>query len=272
MGRTMRRWVGMVMMAGVLLAGCATPEGRLAGETLRLGLFNLVLSPFMIVAGLAQGLAFLPYTVGTELVELNKGLIQAQAVTLDDSYRATFGVSIHDPRVHPRTGEVSGETRRFANMLEATQAFQRLLVSQGMPEEVARRHVLASIDTHTRSRGHILLTVVYRHRGMQPFTAVSKHTGIVTTFRPEHSGWREPYERDARGELIDEVVDWAGLEFDLLKQDKVVGMLMVLAAEAVKTGKRSPEYWQVERRWMAGETTEIIRESLAKVKLDGPRG
>ena len=47
---------------------------------------------------------------------------------------------------------------------------------------------------------------------------------------------------------------------------------MVLAAEAVKSGKRSPEYWQVERRWMAGETTEIIRESLAKVKLDGPRG
>jgi len=94
----------------------------------------------------------------------------------------------------------------------------------------------------------------------------------VTTFRPEHSGWREPYERDARGELIDEVVDWAGLEFGLLKQDKVVGMLMVLAAETVKTGKRSPEYWQVERRWMAGETTEIIRESLAKVKLDGPRG
>ena len=80
---------------------------------------------------------------------------------------------------------------------------------------------------------------------------VSKHTGIVTTFRPEHPGWREPYERGADGQIVDEVVDWAGVEFDLLKQDKTTAMLLVLAAEAVKSGKRADDYWQAERRWIA---------------------
>ena len=48
--------------------------------------------------------------------------------------------------------------------------------------------------------------------------------------------------------------------------------LMVLGAESVKSGKRAQDYWQAERRWMAGETTELIRESMAKVKLDGQKG
>ena len=45
---------------------------------------------------------------------------------------------------------------------------------------------------------------------------------------------------------------------------------MVLAAEAVKSGKRSPDYWQVERRWMGGESVQIIRESLDKVRTALP--
>ena len=268
MTRGFVRSVGLGLVA-LLLLGCATPEGQRAVESIRRGFLNLVLSPLMIVSGLAQGLAFLPYTLGTSLSELNKGLQQAQAVSLDDSYKATFGVSINDARVNPQTGSISGDVRRFSNMLEATQALQKLLISQGMPEATAQRHVLASIDTHTRSRGHILLTVLYRQSGMEPFRVTSKHTGIVTTFRAQNSGWREPYERDINGQLIDEVIDWAGMEFELLKQDKIVGMLMVLAAEAVKSGKRTPEYWQIERRWMAGETVQIIQESLGKVKIQG---
>ncbi len=31
----------------------------------------------------------------------------------------------------------------------------------------------------------------------------SKETGIVTTLRPEHQGWRLAYERDVDGRLID---------------------------------------------------------------------
>ncbi|HEV8677063.1 MAG TPA: hypothetical protein VGX21_23750 [Methylomirabilota bacterium] len=269
------RGVSVLLVATLLVGGCATanggPNGRVAAETFGRGIVNLILSPFMIVAGIAQGLAFLPYTIGTGLGELNKALLQANAVPLDDSYKSTFGVSITDQRVDQKTGEIRGQDGLYGRyrpeaIFEANRAFQRLLVSQGMPEEMARSYALTGNYRYAWSRGHILLAVVYRHSGGQPFRVAAKQTGIVTTFRADQRGWHEPYERDVNGQVIDEVIDWAALEYKVLRQDKVVATLMVLAAEAVKSGKRSPEYWQAERRWMAGETTEIMRESLAKVQ------
>jgi hypothetical protein len=34
----------------------------------------------------------------------------------------------------------------------------------------------------------------------------------------------------------------------------------------IKSGKRSPDYWQAEGPWMAGETTEVMRQSQNKTK------
>lgn len=272
MNRSLKRFLSTIVITGMLTTGCASPNGQLGMETFGRGILNLLLSPFMIVAGLLQGLAFLPYTVGTGLAELNRGLLQAQAVPLDDSYKATFSVSIADPRVNQQSGEIAGEQGLYgryrpAAIFEATNAFQRLLISQGMPEDKAQHYILAGVYTHTWSRGHVLLAVVYRHPGMEPFRVASKHTGIVTTFRPDNRGWREPYERDANGQIIDEVIDWTGMDYALLKQDKIVATLMVLAVESVKSGKRSPDYWQAERRWIGGDTARVIQESIGRVNL-----
>jgi hypothetical protein len=153
--------------------------------------------------------------------------------------------------------------------MEANRAFQRLLVSQGMSQDNAQHYVLAGNYAYAWSRGHILLAVTYRHSGAQPIRVVSRETGIVTTFRPDQRAWHEPYERDANGQAIDEVIDWTAMEYKLLRQDKIVATLMVIAAEAVKSGKRSTDYWEAERRWKAGETAQLIRESLARVKIEG---
>ncbi|KAB2927455.1 MAG: hypothetical protein F9K25_14155 [Candidatus Contendobacter sp.] len=257
------------------LHGCAPPPGQSGMEsgmeTFGRGMAGLVLSPLMIIAGLAQGLAFLPYTVGASLDELNRGLVQAQAVSLNESYKATYHMPINDPRVDQQTGQIAGQNYGFGQhrpeaMLEATQAFQRLLISQGMPPDKAKHYALVGDYTYTRTRGQILVAVVYRHTGMEPFRVVSKETGIVTTFRPENQGWRTAYERDVNGRVIDEVIDWAGFDYAILRQNKVVAMLMVIAAESVKSGKRSPDYWPVERRWAAGETNQIIAESANRVE------
>jgi len=273
MSRFANRRTAALALIVLLTAGCAVGSpGRSSLEMIGRGFVGLVLSPLMIVGGVAQGLAFLPYTVGTAASDLNRALVDAQAVSLDSAYVATYGVSLEDPRVDRQTGDITGETgygrHRPDAMLDATRAFQRLLVSQGMPEDTARHYVLGGVYTHARTRGHILLSVAYRHPGMEPFRARSKHTAIVTTFRPEHMGWREPYERDARGQVVDEVIDWVAMDYAALRQDKVVAMLMVLAAEAVKTEKRSPDYWSVEPRWMTGDTARIVHESAARVKLD----
>jgi len=273
MTHTLKRAGVALLTTLFLLTGCAYHSGVERGmDTFGRGMANLILSPFMIVGGLAQGLAFLPYTIGMALDDFNRALRDAQAVTMDDAYRATFGVaSIADPRVDQKTGEVAGENFGFGRyrpeaMLEATRAFQRLLVSQGMPEAKARHYAVVGDYSQTRTRGHILIAVVYRHTAMEPFRVASKQTGIVTTFRADQMGWRSPYERDVNGQVIDEVIDWVGIEYAALKQDRLVATLMVIAAESVKSGKRSPDYWQAERRWIAGATTQVMAESADRVK------
>ena len=153
-------------------------------------------------------------------------------------------------------------------MAEATRALQRLLVDQGMPPERAGQYVLGGVYTHVRSRGHILLSVMHRPAGAQPFRAVSKHTGIATTFRPDQRGWREPYARDIDGRTLDEVIDWVAIDYAWLQQDKVVATLFVLAAESVKSGKRADDYWQVEKRWLAGDSAGVMADSRSRVKLE----
>ena len=270
-----RRTLGVLLVGALLGAGCAGPNGGPhPAQTVGRGLLNLILSPLMIVGGIVQGLAFLPYTIGTGLAELNRGLMQAQAVPLDDSYKATFNVSINDPRVDQKSGEIRGLDGLYGRyrpqaIMEANRAFQRLLVSQGMPEDKARHYILAGNYNYAWSRGVILLAVTYRHSGAQPIRVASKETGIVTTFRPDQRTWHEPYERDVNGQAIDEVIDWTAMEYKLLRQDKIVATMMVIAAEAVKSGKRSNDYWEAERRWKAGETAQLLQESLGRVKLEG---
>jgi hypothetical protein len=260
-----------------VLSGCAAPNttayqaAEHGMQTFGTGLASLFLAPFMIVAGLLQGLAFLPYAAGLALDDLNRALMQAHAVTLEDSYRAAYGVSLKDPRVDPKSGQIAGGGFEFGRfrpgaLADATDAFQRLLVAQGMPESVARHYVIVADYTHTRSRGVILLAVVYRHTGTEPFQVASKHTGIVTLFRPENLGWRSAYERDVRGQLIDEVIDWTSIEYAALQQDKVVATLMSLGAESIKSERRGHDYWAAEKRWIAGDTRQVMAESSGKVK------
>ncbi|MGH8598229.1 MAG: hypothetical protein ACREXT_16370, partial [Gammaproteobacteria bacterium] len=138
----MLRVLIVATLTTMFLGGCVTggaPDGRVAAETFGQGMKNLILAPFMIVAGIAQGIAFLPYTMGTGLNELNKGLLQANAVPLDDSYKATFGVSIDDQRVDQQSGMVKGQEGIYGRyraeaIFEANRSLHRLLVSQGMPE------------------------------------------------------------------------------------------------------------------------------------------
>lgn len=267
------RSLAVSALAAALLAGCATggSDGRVASETFGKGVKNLLLSPVMIVSGLAQGLAFLPYTLGTGLNELNKGLLEADAVPLDDSYKATFGVAIDDARVDPQTGAIRGKESPYGRyrpeaILEANRSLQRLLVSQGMPPDQARHYVLTGDYRYAMSRGQILLAVVHRNPGEQAFRVQARQTGIVTTFKPDQRGWYEPYRRDIGGQPLDEVIDWVALDYKLLRQEKVVATLMVLSAESIKSGKRSPDFWDAEQPWIAGDTASVIRLSRSKMQ------
>ena len=268
-----KRAAVVLLVPALMLTGCTlSPESERGWKRFGKGVANLLLSPVMIAAGLAEGIAFLPFTLGTSVQDLDKGLKQANAVSLDDAYKATFGVSINHPDVEPRSGDVLRQQGIYGKfkpeaIFEAQRAFHRLLLSQGMSEDQARHYIVVGNYKYAWSRDHIIFGVVYRTPGTEPIHVRGKETGIPTTLRPwYHRGWHEAYPRDVNGQVIDEVLDWAALEYSALEGDKVVATLLVLAAEAVKTGKRSPDYWAVERRWLSGETAPILQESVDRVK------
>lgn len=69
------------------------------------------------------------------------------------------------------------------------------------------------------------------------------------------------------GRALDEVIDWVALDYAWLQQDKIVATLFVLAVESVKSGKRADDYWQVERRWLAGDSAGVMADSRARIRL-----
>ena len=56
------------------------------------------------------------------------------------------------------------------------------------------------------------------------------------------------------------------MDYKLLRQEKVVATMMVLSVESIKSGKRSPDYWQAEGPWMAGNTSEVMQQSQNRAK------
>lgn len=216
-------------------------------------------------------LAFLPDALGMALTELTQLLYWANAVSLNDAYKASFGVSMAARHVDQKTGEVRGRRRVYGRykpetLSKTNRAFRRLLISQGMSHETARKYVLVGDYTHAPIGGQVLLAVVLRHIRTAPFRARHKQTTIVTTFNADQRAWYEAYEQDVNGQVIDEVIDWAPLPYRVLGRDQAVATLLVLATEAVKFDTRAPDYWHAERRWLAGDTVAVVQQSAVRVQ------
>jgi hypothetical protein len=225
----------------------------------------------MLAAGVAQGIAFLPYARGMGVPDVAQALRRAGAIPLDDAYRAAFGVSLDDRRVHRWSGEVRGRRRLAIEqgpeaLVEVNHAFQRLLLAQGMSAETAAKYVLVAEATHIGTRGAVLLAVVLRHTRTEPVRVRTKAANHVRTLRADQPAWYEAYERDVDGQPIDEVMDWAGMDVAVLEPHQAIATLLVLGAEVVKFDRRAADYWQVERRWLAGDTAGVMQETAEKVR------
>jgi hypothetical protein len=148
----------------------------------------------------------------------------------------------------------SGETGKvFRHLSEATEHFQHVLKGYGVSEY--RRYVLTGVRTADRE-GYTLYAVVYR-----PTDVIYVHDGrAARQLRPGDRDYYKPYERDASGRLLDVIIDWAGVPRTNIRTQKGQAILMTLAANSVLINRRSDEYWQIERRWIAGEYKTIVAE------------
>lgn len=257
----MKRTLLMLLCAVVLVSCTATtPDGKRSqtgfGKAFT-GIAKLVLSPIQIAAGMVEGIASMPYYLSTSLENINKGMIASNAkVTLDDTYESAYGKRISGVAASGDTGEA------FQRMKHASEYFQKVLGRYGVKD--ANHYILTSIDT-ANSKGFTLFAVVYRP--FDTIKVIDKYDGVtVRTFSSSDRLYYEPFEKDVNGRRIDTVVDWSGLPRELIKTQKAQAVMLTMAANMVVNEKRSPEYWDVEKRWIAGEFEEITEQKMNAVR------
>ena len=236
-----------------LLAACVPserggPSVESGFTTAGHGLAQLILSPLMIVAGLLEGLIAIPYFVLSGLHELNRGLVNANAqLTLDETYRHAYGESLRDVPDSGDTGVV------FSEMRSATRFFQDMMRNYGDVD--AHRYVLTAIRT-ADADGYTLYAVC--HRPVNTIQVIDKlNPTRVSRYTADDLGFYQPFAVDVDGRALDTVVDWAGMPRTHIRTQKSQAILMNLAANSILNGKRTLDYWDVERRWIAGQYYQI---------------
>lgn len=248
----MKRTVISLFMAA-LVTGCVTPQqGGPSPEhgfnTFGQGLGHLILSPFMIVAGLLEGVSTVPYFVSADLHEMNRAMVDANAqVNLDRTYQYAYQEKIEDVPASGDTGKI------FRHLSAATEHFQRVLKGYGVEEYT--HYILTGIRTADRE-GYTLYAVVYR-----PEIVVQVREGGTTrTLKPGDFDYYKPILRDANGRPMDVIIDWAGVPRTTIRTQKGQAILMTIAANSVLVNRRSDDYWAIEERWVAGDYKEIVAE------------
>lgn len=249
------------IMSLLLIVSCAAapqsgPNAHHGFRSALKGLTHLVLSPIQIASGLLEGISSMPYYLSTNIHEINKGMIQAQAkVTLDDTYDWAYGRRLNQVADDGNTGEV------FRRMKHATRYFQKVLRGYGVHN--ADEYILTSIDT-ANSEGYTLFAVI--HRPAEAIHVPDKYNPSYTRhFSRVDRLYYEPFSSDIQGRPLDTVVDWAGLPREYIKTQKAQAILITIAANSVLNEKKSPDYWDIENRWLNGEYRTITDEKLSEV-------
>ena len=246
----------MIVLSTFLLAGCVaqrTAEIHPA-RGLGLALGYLVASPLMIVAGLFEGIATAPYLIDADLHDMNREMEDADTnVTLDKTYQYAYGRRLDTVPKSGSTGRV------FRHMSAATRHFQNVLRGYGVADY--DRYLLTAVRTADQA-GYTLYSVVYRPVRQ---IRILDQNGRVRTVSPGDRSYYKPYERDADGQPLDVVIDWAGVPRTTIKTQKGQAILMTLAANSVIINRRNDSYWDFEKRWIEGDYKRIVAERKAQL-------
>lgn len=244
----MKTIIGIVLSAFVLF-GCVAPrEGEVSpAQGLGMAIGYVIASPFLILAGILEGIATAPYFVQTDLHAMNRELEAADSdVTLDRTYQYAYGRRLETVPKSGSTGTV------FHHLKDATAHFQNVLRGYGV--EDFDRYVITAVRTADRD-GYTLYSVVYRPTER---IRVRDDNGQIRTLTPRnYRYYYRPYENDADGAPLDVVVDWAGVPRTTIKTQKGQAILLTLAANSVLINRRTDGYWAIQERWIAGQFNEI---------------
>ncbi len=257
------RKILIVVVVAFLVTGCVAPRHAYSGgpaHTLGEALGYIIVSPILILVGLLEGIASLPYYLDSDLHAMNREMEAAHSdVTLDQTYQHAYGRRLETVPKSGDTGKV------FKHLKDATEHFQNVLKGYGV--EDYDRYLITAVRTADRE-GYTLYSIVYRP--MQRIR-VRDEFGQVRTLSPsDNRDYYKAFERDANGAPLDVVIDWAGVPRTVIKTQKGQAILMTLAANSVLINRRSDDYWKIAKRWTNGDYKEIAE--VRKAQLDRRMG
>ncbi len=257
------RKILIVVVVAFLVTGCvAHRQGYPPSPAHSFGevLGYIAVSPILILVGLLEGIASLPYYLDADLHAMNREMEAADsAVTLDQTYQYAYNRRLETV---PRSGDTGTV---FRHLKPATEHFQNVLRGYGV--EDYDRYLITAVRTADRE-GYTLYSIVYRPTQR---ISVRDEFGRVRTLSPsDNRHYYKAFERDANGAPLDVVIDWAGVPRTVIKTQKGQAILMTLAANSVLINRRSDDYWAVEKRWTDGDYKRIAE--VRKAQLDRRMG
>ncbi len=253
----------IVILAVFLVAGCVAPRHAQPNDpahSLGEALGYIIVSPILILVGLLEGIASLPYYLDSDLHAMNREMEKADSdVTLDRTYQYAYNRPLESVPPSGDTGKV------FRHLKPATEHFQKVLKGYGV--EDYDRYLITAVRTADRE-GYTLYSIVYR---AERTIRVRDSYGRVRSVSPsDNRDYYKAFERDAGGNPLDVVIDWAGVPRTVIKTQKGQAILMTLAANSVLINRRSDDYWAIEKRWIDGFYKEIAE--VRKAQLDQRMG
>lgn len=242
----------IVLGAVCMISGCVVADaprhpaqavGQAAGYT--------VVSPLLILKGLGEGISSAAHVSKGDLKAMNAAMVKAKApVDLARTYQYAYGTDLATAPANGNTGQV------FRHLAAASRHFQDALRGYGIGN--AEDYYLTAVRS-ADVQGYTLYAVVYRPE-KQIQLAVDGQTATLT---PADDAFYRPYARDARGQSLDLVLDWAAVPRTEIRTQKDQAVMMTIAANSVLINRRSNDFWQTEAAWRGGDFRRIAGQRKA---------
>jgi len=209
------------------------------------------LQAYQMAKGVDVGSPALPYYAysNTTLKVINEEFKNARAsVTIEDTYKYGYKKTFKGLNPEGDTGQT------FTNMVDATRYLQNILKAKGVSDP--ENYFLTSIDS-ARKFGFTLIAAVHRLeeeiRVVDKFGASSENT-ITCDDLPFY----QPYRFDCKGNPLDTIYEWAAVPNDCFEKQGHQAILLTLTANKLLKKKPKTNYWDAEKKWIAGDFKSVV--------------
>lgn len=198
-----------------------------------------------LVLSLVEMVPVLPKFAKEGIRDINTILKKSKMkVSIEFTYKNAYGKKLEDVKEDGDSGQV------FANMKEASLYFQKML--KVLKIEKSENYFLASVDTDT---DNVLFSVIYRDKPL-----VVNNVLIGKDSKEFYTPSSLNRVRGTKDSIPDVIIDFAGVPRNLAQTQKMQSILLTVAANSVIMKKKSPEYFTVEKQWLDGNVSKVMKD------------